>query len=1359
MPIICKCGRSFVTNGGFTLHISKANWNSSCFGGTADAELASSRRENSKSKSKNNDSSDRENSKSKSKNNDSSDSDLDYGMVDTNEDEDDVQKAAAENDREVQVAYDDGIASSMKSTTVNSNSRKNVTFYMEEERNKDSSTGGGVDVLMELSNTDNKEYEDEFNGFEEEEEEDDDPDDDIMDVLEDPDDDIMDVLEDYAKHVNECGDGDGNSNAHAANAHAANVCGDDHWDSDDDYDKKDGNTHTSTHNTNSDSDSASTGGDNNISNDANAPVTVSPGDASLLENFHEYQKKSKEFSKFSRDEEAAIELLKILRDRRVPISLYDIIYEWHLANLSATSKPAQNTLIQKLEERYNLVNSKPQLTLTTLPFSGARVDLVTQDAKWQIQSLLLHPQLTDDCYLFDNLDNPFQKPCSWKNWNEVGDINSGRCYRKTYEALITDPSSQILLPILFYMDGTVTGQFDALPIEALKFTLGIFNGTTRDKDWAWKTIGYVANYLPEKTKGEDIIADSAHIDALYYKSKIAEEKKKISTCTPCTAEEKDELRREVNLDAAVGELTNLDPDIGELVDLVGAVQGIRLKDETKDRHPGSKKRGRTAGYAVGISGNDETYLLNDSMDDSDDEDARMLAQEREEEEGGGLGGIDPDIPVVAAQDLHTMMEIFLAPYRKLQDAGGFPWELHLRGKVHKCHLIPFVMFIKGDTQEHDKHCGKFTSRTKKIKNLCRYCCCPNRFTDDPYRAGDPRKSPKMIERLMKAQSQKALNGISQQKIDNCWYSLRFGLHNSLGVHGACPLEVLHWLQLGKYKYIRLALFNNAGTDTQLGNALNECAKSMGILFRRQSDRDLPRTDFAKGVKKGKLMAHEMTGVLLVLLSVLRSTHGRAICKELAKGKAKKHLGNDEAIDKWICLVENCLGLEAWLAQERIPLKQLNRLRGKVREILKLEKEVGQRDKSAKPGMGYHTFNFHAALHIHSDILNMGVPKWVNTMSNEMHHKASKNAALTTQRRPQFFNLQSALRCHEMDCVNLASVEISKGRAPFSYGTDVEQEQEETTVSLKKVLSGVRIELQYNRCSESFLKPKVKSRMKNKSSFKLDAEVLALLRKTVKEDYDGDLSSFDLYTEHRRGEELEILFRGSPRFLGRPWRDWAMVDWGDGMESPVQIYCFVDLGASAVGLDPDKIYGTGAHAVKGGHRGVFMVVESADRMSPREDTCGSKSTFFIPYEKEFATTTSEDGEILVLCQPDGTPRRKLYMIPVDSITEPICMIPDVGHKKRGAYLYLKPRREWANEFGVWLMMDNSWADDDQNWKEDGYMTDSEDGPKPQEYMVNTPLLDEGFVEPEGDVVFETEAEDNNLETSGTNWNDIEELGDY
>jgi len=46
------------------------------------------------------------------------------------------------------------------------------------------------------------------------------------------------------------------------------------------------------------------------------------------------------------------------------------------------------------------------------------------------------------------------------------------------------------------------------------------------------------------------------------------------------------------------------------------------------------------------------------------------------------------------------------------------------------------------------------------------------------------------------------------------------------------------------------------------------ATSMGWLFQRQSDRAFPRTKFTKGVKQGKLCAHEMTGMMLVLLAVL-----------------------------------------------------------------------------------------------------------------------------------------------------------------------------------------------------------------------------------------------------------------------------------------------------------------------------------------------------------------------------------------------------------------------------------------------------------------------------------------------------------
>ena len=40
-----------------------------------------------------------------------------------------------------------------------------------------------------------------------------------------------------------------------------------------------------------------------------------------------------------------------------------------------------------------------------------------------------------------------------------------------------------------------------------------------------------------------------------------------------------------------------------------------------------------------------------------------------------------------------------------------------------------------------------------------------------------------------------------------------------------------------------------GKTSILSKKLNALAKSMGYLLKRQSDRDLPRTDFSKGVRK------------------------------------------------------------------------------------------------------------------------------------------------------------------------------------------------------------------------------------------------------------------------------------------------------------------------------------------------------------------------------------------------------------------------------------------------------------------------------------------------------------------------------
>jgi hypothetical protein len=47
-----------------------------------------------------------------------------------------------------------------------------------------------------------------------------------------------------------------------------------------------------------------------------------------------------------------------------------------------------------------------------------------------------------------------------------------------------------------------------------------------------------------------------------------------------------------------------------------------------------------------------------------------------------------------------------------------------------------------------------------------------------------------------------------------------------------------------------------GKSSQLAKNINGLATMYGKLLTRQSERDLPNTNFAKGIQKGKLMARD-----------------------------------------------------------------------------------------------------------------------------------------------------------------------------------------------------------------------------------------------------------------------------------------------------------------------------------------------------------------------------------------------------------------------------------------------------------------------------------------------------------------------
>ena len=237
-------------------------------------------------------------------------------------------------------------------------------------------------------------------------------------------------------------------------------------------------------------------------------------------------------------------------------------------------------LFRMLRERYKYDTGYHQVTKITLPHSKAKAKIVWNDAKEVITSLLTDPRITDEDYLFFE-DNPLASPPERLNFIE--DIITGRAYLKTYQKSITKPSEQVLLPVIFYIDAATTGQFADLPVMAVKLTLGIFTRKAREKNYCWRTLGYIPSVMKHKSRGRRIMLDSMHVDGI------------------------------------------------------------------------------------------------------------MAHQDALEDEG-----IDDDLAVSKAQDFHTMLEVVLKSYIKLQNKG-FVWDLPFKGKLYDgVEFVLFTPFIKVD---------------------------------------------------------------------------------------------------------------------------------------------------------------------------------------------------------------------------------------------------------------------------------------------------------------------------------------------------------------------------------------------------------------------------------------------------------------------------------------------------------------------------------------------------------------------------------------------------------------------------------------------------------------------------------------
>ena len=611
----------------------------------------------------------------------------------------------------------------------------------------------------------------------------------------------------------------------------------------------------------------------------------------------------------------------------------------------------------------------------------------------------------------------------------------------------------------------------------------------------------------------------------------------------------------------------------------------------------------------------------------------------------GPDNIEKPDALQKAQDLHAMLDHILAGLVKLQKEG-LKWDLIYDGRSFEVEFVFFVPFIRCDTDEADKLCGSYTNRTRHVAQLCRYCKCPTQQSDN-IRAKYAKKTPKMIGKLVEKKDLEGLRKLSQQYIQNALYKIRFGAHTDQGVHGACPLEMLHAVLLGHFPTIRDTFFEQIGPTSHRAKKLNTLASEFGRLLSRQSDRDMPKTKFSGGIRRGKLMAKEYTGIILVLLITIKSPQGQKIMQH-----KNRHFQNPQIIKNWIMLLETCLQWVQWLQSPKMPLKDVERCPKKFQNIMYLMKRIAGR----QAGMGLKTTKFHCILHMPEDMLAYGVPLEVDTKFNEMHHKPSKAAAALTQKDKAQFEKQVHERLEEMYLLDLAEEEM-EGRGIMHYYSSHQFDPKHTPKKPDKTGGRYFVVTTHPNSGRNFMyDPTDNSRKLGNTHVEVDLiDFLVDLQDRV----NLDIPRIQLLTLHRRNG---MIFRGSASFRGGVWRDWVVVDWGRGYEKlPSRIWGFVDLSS----LRKNSRINIGG--MNNLQAGVYAVVESSKYV-----------------ENPTNTELIQEIEIEVGGFVAGGYVSQLvfYLAPVEAFVEPAVVVPNIGGKNN-SYMWLKPRQTWGESFVKWL----------------------------------------------------------------------------
>ena len=519
-------------------------------------------------------------------------------------------------------------------------------------------------------------------------------------------------------------------------------------------------------------------------------------------------------------------------------------------------------------------------------------------------------------------------------------------------------------------------------------------------------------------------------------------------------------------------------------------------------------------------------------------------------------------------NLHNGLRVALESFKELTERpGGVFWDnLPYAGKHWEVSMKFAIAFVIGDTELHDKLCGRFNCRNDRVKCLCRHCNCPTKYTVNPSK--QPGMKLFVPSDLSPHLPLNTLRDVSHHPIENAFHDLDFGA-NQHNIHLATPGECLHMHQLGVAKRAMEAFEDfvmgrvrqepeqrkKKGHRQKALDIISQIAQQYGQQIARQSDREFPRTKFTTSIlsttkKEGK----DFAGIILCALIAMMSDTGKDALKSMA------HL-SDERIRGQIRTFELILQMEEFLqygALEKGP-QQTNFRKTIVHFINEINKNCKR-----KKGMDTVLIKNHLYFHLHDYIEMWGPPAGWDSAPSESHHKSEiKAPSKNTQQNPSTLIKQTIKRMVEYrtikrfrDVFPLQGPPKSSSRKPPVWGA---------RFSIFKDPSG-KATMEWKNKQRNGIRPFYPQEV-------LDfcAEYVVPITK------DNRVEGF---TEHYRTDkgrdDLQLTFRCHPSFRSEAgqtcdtWYDWAVFDLGEDGQIPCRILCLLDL----FGLT----YGT--HSIRG-----------------------------------------------------------------------------------------------------------------------------------------------------------------------------------